>query len=56
MTVQIINNGYRIGLIVFFKDEHLEYEDNFGRKWKLVPNINENIVMPFIITPIGDGK
>ena len=33
-----------------------EYEDDFGRKWKLTPVTNENIKFPFIIEPIGDMK
>lgn len=40
----------------FIGDEFLVYEDNWGRKWKLVPNTNENIIMPFIITPLEARK
>jgi hypothetical protein len=31
--------------------DYLMYEDHFGRKWKLEPIVNENILSPFKITP-----
>lgn len=31
-------------------------EDDFGRKWELIPVMNESIIMPFIITPIHEEK
>ncbi len=31
--------------------DFLIYEDPFGKKWKLVPNTNERIRQPFLITP-----
>lgn len=31
-------------------------QDKFERKWKLTPNTNENIIMPFIIIPLEARK
>lgn len=35
-----------------WEHDEIVYEDKWGRRWKLVPNTNENIVMPFIIQPV----
>lgn len=34
--------------------EYLMYRDKFGRNWKLTPNVNERIIIPFITRPILD--
>jgi hypothetical protein len=36
----------------YFKFIFFEYEDKFGRKFKLIPVTNENIKFPFIIEPL----
>lgn len=34
------------------RGEYIVYQDEFGRTWKLEPITNENIMMPFKITPL----
>jgi hypothetical protein len=38
-------------LEMFVDTDFLIYEDKFGRRWKLEPITNENIISPFLITP-----
>lgn len=38
--------------ITVHSNEWLEYTDLFGRRWKLEPIKNENIMMPFRIIPL----
>lgn len=43
---------YEILAGVMLEGDHLIYEDKFGRKWKLVPIVNEDIKFPFIVIPL----
>lgn len=36
----------------FVEGDHFVYIDDFNRTWKLEPITNENIMMPFKITPL----
>ena len=35
-----------------YPNSYFIYTDKFNRKWKLEPVKSENIMMPFIVTPI----
>lgn len=58
MTIDIYNKKWDNLIDVFNldEDEYIIYEDKFGQRWKLIPVTNKNIIMPFIITPVGDRK
>lgn len=52
--LQIITRERAYLPLLLIEDEgtYVKYTDKFGRSWKLQPVINENIQMPFIVTPL----
>ena len=51
-TLKIVTESGQEFMPLILKNCHLIYEDEWQRKWKLEPVKNENIIMPFIVTPL----